>query len=1051
MSQLLKGELEPDGRDEPPLDRSEYTTDIGESSKDSAIISVDREQSEPVDPDASMVTIITTVPFTEVPSEKPSTSKSEDIADDFSKKKKKSDDDHEEADHEEDEEDAPKIKISFWVRILHWFTIVCWFFESLVISMTAKLNHVSRDYRYVSRRLAVEKRALKLMFEIEESEGVNYGTEWKRTTLEKISRATVPRNASSDSIKRSRRAPTNQIELMAASSSRHTEPPQLKLEGQPHQVEDEEDSDESVALINSNAFVRLFRSLFYTVVSQSEYACYAMVIFNQMANASLLSLPLPIMVFLWGCMSVPRPTKTFWISLITYTEAVVVAKYIANFSVWPWVDYSEWKPQVVKGEDSTKMTALSTHFDLTLLLFLFFHRFMLKSLGLWDLDDSMEKSDRLSTDKTLEEDDEAVSKQYPKVKRISKKKGKKVDGKSEDKTVEVTADVEPQPNGTSRTESARKDIRKRNVIISTRDPPEDRIAVVESSQSSTSKSSRSPSDDYTSGSESEDEGLCPEEKSRVLAAFRSLYEILEEAKKPISKFYDRLLDPNLPFRISHDLYTLMFVCDFVNFFIVVFAFNAFGSSTGESITKYFEDNKVPVPFLMMIITQFCSMVIDRALYLRKNIHLRLYFHVVLVLVIHVWLFFILPSVTEKQFSKLNPPKFWYFFKCVYLLLSAVQVKGGYPTRILGNTFTKKYSYINLYFFKGYMLVPFLYDLRLIMDWIWTDTSLELDEWSIMEDIFKNLFQRKCELQFQASFPQFRGYPRPMYTKYMLGGAYLIMIIGAIWFPLVLFAVGGTVGSPNRPTDVSVEMEILGYAPILSLTATKVNLTFLNETAFSNMINVYKSNKAAVAFLSNSGYDYQDTSMVELNDSTPVWAISPRAREALIGNLKKENHDIRLRTSVKITRAKVKGQSMDAEVMRNYDFTLTEESKNQLAKILDETGEVNNSAQLKKAKLEKVFPNFLRVPEKGEPENIKALDRTMEDNGFRDIYVILNTTEKHKGIEWFQVEDLCARYNDPYIGFYRRDENDCNSVLIMLVNEKVFPGALGVISGYGYVY
>lgn len=129
--------------------------------------------------------------------------------------------------------------------------------------------------------------------------------------------------------------------------------------------------------------MRFFRSLFYTVVSQSEVVCYTMVIINQIVNASLLSLPLPIMVFLWGCLSVPRPSKVFWISLITYTEAVVVAKYVFHFRVWPWLDYSSWAPRVfgVGGNTSDIDQMTQTHIDLALLLFLFFHRFMLKVCG----------------------------------------------------------------------------------------------------------------------------------------------------------------------------------------------------------------------------------------------------------------------------------------------------------------------------------------------------------------------------------------------------------------------------------------------------------------------------------------------------------------------------------------------------------------------------------------------------------------------------------------------------------------------------------------------
>lgn len=49
----------------------------------------------------------------------------------------------------------------------------------------------------------------------------------------------------------------------------------------------------------------------------------------------------------------------------------------------------------------------------------------------------------------------------------------------------------------------------------------------------------------------------------------------------------------------------------------------------------------------MLLVQFSTMVVDRALYLRKTVLGKLAFQVVLVLAIHVWMFFILPAVTER--------------------------------------------------------------------------------------------------------------------------------------------------------------------------------------------------------------------------------------------------------------------------------------------------------------------------------------------------------------------------------------------------------------------
>lgn len=41
-----------------------------------------------------------------------------------------------------------------------------------------------------------------------------------------------------------------------------------------------------------------------------------------------------------------------------------------------------------------------------------------------------------------------------------------------------------------------------------------------------------------------------------------------------------------------------------------------------------------------------------------------------------------------------------------------------------------------------MLIPFVYELRTLMDWIWTETSMTLADWIKMEDIFAQIFQLK---------------------------------------------------------------------------------------------------------------------------------------------------------------------------------------------------------------------------------------------------------------------------------------------------------------------
>ena len=68
---------------------------------------------------------------------------------------------------------------------------------------------------------------------------------------------------------------------------------------------------------------RLFQlgvALFDALISNSEVVCYFAMILNHLVTASILTMFYPISVFLWAMLSVPRPTKAYWVTIITYTE-----------------------------------------------------------------------------------------------------------------------------------------------------------------------------------------------------------------------------------------------------------------------------------------------------------------------------------------------------------------------------------------------------------------------------------------------------------------------------------------------------------------------------------------------------------------------------------------------------------------------------------------------------------------------------------------------------------------------------------------------------------
>ena len=44
---------------------------------------------------------------------------------------------------------------------------------------------------------------------------------------------------------------------------------------------------------------------------------------------------------------------------------------------------------------------------------------------------------------------------------------------------------------------------------------------------------------------------------------------------------------------------------------------------------------------------------------------------------------------------------------------------------------------------SFRMVPFLTEMRAVMDWVWTDTTLSLSSWICVEDIYANIFILRC--------------------------------------------------------------------------------------------------------------------------------------------------------------------------------------------------------------------------------------------------------------------------------------------------------------------
>lgn len=130
---------------------------------------------------------------------------------------------------------------------------------------------------------------------------------------------------------------------------------------------------------------------------------------------------------------------------------------------------------------------------------------------------------------------------------------------------------------------------------------------------------------------------------------------------------------------------------------------------------------------------------------------------------------------------------------------------------------------------------------------------------------------------EADYPQPRGQKKSQSSKYMVGGCGLFFMIGLVWFPLLFFALGRTVGVANLPSEVSLKISIGPYEPIYSMSAQDASIFPYTETDYNKLYDIYARDRSAVTFLEN--YVNTDVAAIRLSASSgKLWAISPPDRE-----------------------------------------------------------------------------------------------------------------------------------------------------------------------------
>lgn len=221
--------------------------------------------------------------------------------------------------------------------------------------------------------------------------------------------------------------------------------------------------------------------------------------------------------------------------------------------------------------------------------------------------------------------------------------------------------------------------------------------------------------------------------------------------------------------------------------------------------------------------------------------------------------------------------------CAYLLLSGLQISYGYPPFIQTNWMTKRAHHFWGNIFKLYRSLPFLYELRMLLDWACTPTTLYLGEWIKLEDIYCGLFIQECNLHFMEVENRRKGDRQPVRRKVLCGFLFFALLNLIVWLPLFVFSTGSLSQFDNYVSAGSLSVQLNGFPKLYEAASADYISPMLPTETWSLLA---QTNPALALLPATSSNDYmRELQFVRLpRSSQELWKISPPAEAELLGVL-----------------------------------------------------------------------------------------------------------------------------------------------------------------------
>jgi hypothetical protein len=227
--------------------------------------------------------------------------------------------------------------------------------------------------------------------------------------------------------------------------------------------------------------------------------------------------------------------------------------------------------------------------------------------------------------------------------------------------------------------------------------------------------------------------------------------------------------------------------------------------------------------------------------------------------------------------------FLFLIKMIYLVISCAQIRIGFALHRRHDPFTVGVTGLHWFGNLVYRSIPFLYEMRVLLDWTFANTSLKLNAWWTIEDIHRELYDRFYDIMHSQWTNPRRGTKYPWLVKIYTGLVGFALIIVVLFFPLMYYSTFNPNLQPNRVTSLALELDFGPFSDFYTASAYYADIPPSFDLGRAIALTRPLIDRRGITD------EFKTTQLLEFTKcSSRVWGVSPQSRAFMLSAI---NHSI----------------------------------------------------------------------------------------------------------------------------------------------------------------